>query len=141
MLCGSRGPALFNKHANSFIRTLRLKVCPESYPWLNAAAVEVNQVYNYTNEMSYATATRTDRKRKWLSGFDLCSLTAGASEYFEHIGADTIQSRGPAASHVAPWALRGISYAALRSEAELASQSRCPTEPGVGTAESGEFEA
>jgi IS605 OrfB family transposase len=74
-----------------FIRTLRLKVRPESYSWLNAAAVEVNQVFNYLNETSYAAATRTDRKRKWLSGFDLCSLTAGASEYFEHIGADTIQ--------------------------------------------------
>ena len=74
-----------------FIRTLRLKVRPESYRWLNAAAVEVNRVFNYANEISYHTATRTDRKRKWLSGFDLCYLTAGASEYFEHIGADTIQ--------------------------------------------------
>jgi putative transposase len=73
------------------IRTLRLKVRPESYPWLNAAAIEVNQVYNYVNEISYATARRTDLKRKWLSGFDLCTLTAGATEYFEHIGADTIQ--------------------------------------------------
>ena len=77
--------------ADSFIRTLRLKIRPESYPWLNAAAVEVNQVFNYTNEVSYHTATRTDLKRKWLSGFDLCALTRGASEYFEHIGADTIQ--------------------------------------------------
>jgi hypothetical protein len=62
--------------ADTFIRTLRPKVCPEAYRWLNAAAVEVNQVYNYANEISYATATRTDLKRKWLSGFDLCSLTA-----------------------------------------------------------------
>ena len=76
---------------DSFILTLRLKVRPESYPWLNAAAIEVNQVYNYANEISYATARRTDLKRKWLSGFDLCGLTAGASEYFERIGADTIQ--------------------------------------------------
>ena len=29
-------------HAASFTRTLRLKVRAESYPWLNAAAVEVN---------------------------------------------------------------------------------------------------
>ena len=26
-----------------------------------------------------------------MSGFDLCNLSAGASKYFEHIGADTIQ--------------------------------------------------
>jgi len=30
-------------------------------------------------------------RRKWLSGFDLCGLTAGAAAYFERIGADTIQ--------------------------------------------------
>jgi putative transposase len=75
----------------SFTRTLKLKVRSDSYGWLNAAAVEVNQVFNYCNEISYATATRPDRKRKWLSGFDLCSLTAGATEYFKRIGADTIQ--------------------------------------------------
>src|ERR1700740_2238990 len=76
---------------SSFIRTLRLKVCPESYGWLNAAAIEVNQTFNFCNQAAHAAATRTDLKRKWLSGFDLCSLTAGATEYFERIGADTIQ--------------------------------------------------
>jgi IS605 OrfB family transposase len=75
----------------SFTRTLKLKVRRESYRWLEAAAIEVNQVFNYCNEISFATATRTDTARKWLSGFDLCNLTAGATEYFEHIGADTIQ--------------------------------------------------
>jgi putative transposase len=76
----------------SFMRTLRLKVRRETYGWLSAAAVEVNQVFNYCNETSLNAATRTDTKRKWLSGFDLCTLTAGASPYFEKIGADTIQS-------------------------------------------------
>src|SRR6185312_14667335 len=75
----------------SFTRTLRLKVRSESYGWLRAAAVEVNQVYNFCNEASFSAATRTDLKRKWLSGFDLCKLTAGANTYFERIGADTIQ--------------------------------------------------
>jgi IS605 OrfB family transposase len=76
---------------SSFSRTLKLKVRAESYRWLDAAAIEVNQVFNYCNEMAFATATRTDLARKWLSGFDLCSLTAGSSPYFEHVGADTIQ--------------------------------------------------
>jgi len=75
----------------SVTRTLKLKVRGESYRWLEAAAIEVNQVFNYCNEISFATSTRADRKRKWLSGFDLCNLTAGATEYFDHIGADTIQ--------------------------------------------------
>jgi putative transposase len=75
----------------SFLRTLKLKVRGEAYRWLDAAATEVNQVFNYCNEISYATATRTDLARKRLSGFDLCSLSAGAGQYFDHIGADTIQ--------------------------------------------------
>jgi putative transposase len=74
-----------------FTRTLRFKVRPESYAWLNAAAVEVNGVFNYCNQISFATATRTDRKRKGLSGYDLCTLTAGATEYFERISSATIQ--------------------------------------------------
>src|ERR1700689_2512868 len=78
--------------ALSFTRTLRLKVRAEAYSWLNAAAVEVNEVFNYCNETSFKAATRTDTKRKWLSGFDLCNLTAGASPYFDKIGSDTIQS-------------------------------------------------
>jgi hypothetical protein len=76
----------------SFTRTLRLKVRAEAYAWLNAAAVEVNEVFNYCNETSLKAATRTDKKQKWMSGFDLCSLSAGASQYFDKIGADTIQS-------------------------------------------------
>jgi len=76
----------------SFTKTLRIKVKGEAYGWLNAAAVEANTVFNWCNETSMKAATRTDLKRKWLSGFDLCSLSAGASEYFERIGSDTIQS-------------------------------------------------
>ena len=76
---------------SSFTRTLRFKVRPESYGWLSAAAVEVNGVFNYCNEASLLAATRTDLKRKWLTGFDLCGLTSGAAQYFERIGADTIQ--------------------------------------------------
>jgi len=75
-----------------FTRTLRLKVRAEAYPWLRTAAVEVNEVFNYCNETSLKAATRTDIKRKWMSGFDLCKLTAGATQYFDKIGAHTIQS-------------------------------------------------
>ena len=76
----------------SFTRTLRLKVHLEAYAWLNAAAVEVNRVFNYCNGTSHAAATRTDTNRKWLSDFDLCYLTAGATKFFDKIGAETIQS-------------------------------------------------
>src|SRR5882757_5377338 len=73
------------------IRTLRLKVKTEAYPWLNAAAVEVNQVWNWANATSYKAARPFAGPGKWLSGFDLDKLAAGATEYFEHIGSDTIQ--------------------------------------------------
>jgi hypothetical protein len=36
------------------IRTLRLKVKAESYPWLNAAAVEVNQVWGNATALAAA---------------------------------------------------------------------------------------
>jgi putative transposase len=80
-----------NDMTASFTRTLRFKVKTESYQWLNAAAIEVNQVFNYCNETSLLAATRTDAKRKWLTGFDLCYLTAGSTEFFERIGSQTIQ--------------------------------------------------
>ncbi len=78
-------------HAASFARTLRLKVKAESYAWLNAAAVEVNQVFNWANETSARAARPFVGKPKWLSGFDLCDLCAGATKFFEKIGADTVQ--------------------------------------------------
>jgi len=72
--------------------TLRLKVKPESYPWLARAAVEANQVWNWANATSMDAADRNRRaKARFLTGFDLCNLSAGATAYFERIGADTIQ--------------------------------------------------
>ncbi|HTD74368.1 MAG TPA: hypothetical protein VK652_12645 [Steroidobacteraceae bacterium] len=66
------------------LRTLRLKVKPESYPWLNAAAIEVNQVWNYANEVSARAARPFVGAAKWLTGYDLDKLTAGATEYGHH---------------------------------------------------------
>jgi len=72
--------------------TLRLKVRSESYPWLNAAAREVNTVWNWCNATSIDAADRNRRAHaRFLSSFDLCNLSAGASEHFDHIRADTIQ--------------------------------------------------
>ena len=79
------------KHPTSVVRTLRLKVRPECRAWLDAAAIEVNCVWNWANETSTRAARPYAGKPRWLSGFDLNNLSAGASEYFAHIGADTIQ--------------------------------------------------
>src|SRR6202042_8328 len=77
--------------ASSCVRTLRLKVKSESHPWLNAAAIEVNQVWNFSNEVSARAARPFAGLSKWLSAYDLDKLTAGATEYFERIGSETIQ--------------------------------------------------
>ena len=78
-------------HAVVFKKTLKLKIMPECYSWLNKAATEVNAIWNYCNETAFHAIRRADPLKKWMSGFDLCYLTAGSTEYFEHIGADTIQ--------------------------------------------------
>jgi hypothetical protein len=67
-----------------------LKVKAEGYAWLNAAAIEVNQVWNYANATSYKAA-QPFAKPKWLTAFDLDKLTAGASKCFDRIGSETIQ--------------------------------------------------
>ena len=73
------------------VQTLRLKVKREGYAWLNAAAIEVNQVWNFSNAAGYKAARPFSGQPRWLSAFDLDKLTAGATECFDHIGADTIQ--------------------------------------------------
>jgi putative transposase len=73
------------------IRTLRLKVKAEGYAWLNAAAIEVNDAWNFANATSYKAARPFAGPSKWLTAYDLDKLTAGATEYFERIGSDTIQ--------------------------------------------------
>jgi putative transposase len=78
-------------HPVSVTRTVRLKVKPEARAWLNAAATEVNTVWNWANETSAKAARPFAAKPTWLSGFDLNKLSAGATECFEKIGADTIQ--------------------------------------------------
>lgn len=74
--------------------TLRLRVKQRHYAFLNKAAVEVNRTWNYCNEMSQKAIQRFAGAAVWLSGFDLCNLTAGctgAEGGFCFITADTVQ--------------------------------------------------
>ena len=75
----------------SFTRTLRFKVRSQSHVWLNAAANEVNFVWNWCNEVSSKAASPYYGPPKWLTGFDLNRLSTGAAALMERIGADTIQ--------------------------------------------------
>jgi len=59
------------------IKTLKLRIKDKHAPVLDARAREVNQVWNYVNELSM----RSIRERhKWLSGYDLQKYTAGFSK-------------------------------------------------------------
>jgi putative transposase len=75
----------------SVTRTLRLKVKPEAAAWLEVAANEVNTVWNWANAVSVKAARPFAGRPKWLSGFELNNLSAGATQHFGKIGADTIQ--------------------------------------------------
>ena len=77
--------------ATNYIRTLRLKVKCEAHPWLNAAAVEVNRVWNFSNATSDKAARPFSGPPKRLSAFDLDKLTGGAARCFELIRSETIQ--------------------------------------------------
>src|SRR4051812_34662562 len=79
------------EYATTCTKTLRQKVRPEAYPWLNRAAREVNQGFNWCNETSHKAARPFAGPRTWFRKNDLCELSAGVTEYFEHLGADTIQ--------------------------------------------------
>ena len=70
-------------------RTLKFKVRSECHRSLNAAAIEVNQVFNYCNETSRLAATRMNRKRRWLSALDPCNLISGATRGAEVGGMST----------------------------------------------------
>ncbi|THD11281.1 transposase [Metallibacterium scheffleri] len=75
----------------TYMTTLHLKVRAEAWPWLDQASREVNVVWNWGNATSAKAARPFAGKAKWLSGFDLDKLSAGATKCFDQIGADTIQ--------------------------------------------------
>jgi hypothetical protein len=73
------------------VRTLRLKVKAESYPWLNAAAMEVNQVWNWGNATSAKAARPFACAAKWLT------RASRPAEAFSSSASDTQRERAAAA--------------------------------------------
>lgn len=70
------------------IKTLKVRVKDKHSPLLKKMAAEVNQVWNYSNELSFRMITE---RGKWMSGFDFHPYTVGASKEFCFITAATIQ--------------------------------------------------
>jgi hypothetical protein len=73
------------------VRTLRHKVHPSLYRWLDRAAIAVNRVWTCAQSTSDKAARPCTGRPKWLTGYDLCKRSAGACHEFECIGAATIQ--------------------------------------------------
>lgn len=52
-------------------KTFHFKVREESFSWLQKASVEVNQVWNFSNNLHYRAYHNYTGTRKWMSAFDL----------------------------------------------------------------------
>lgn len=61
-------------------KTLKLRIKDKHAAWLGALAREVNQVFNFCNEVSMKASRPYSGKPKWLSGYDLQKLVAGATK-------------------------------------------------------------
>lgn len=60
------------------VKNLKLRIKDKHAKAMLAMARDVNMVWNYCNETQYRSLKRyCNRPKVWLSGFDLCGLTAG----------------------------------------------------------------
>jgi len=63
------------------VKTLKLRIKDKHAKAMLAMARDVNMVWNFCNETQYRSLKRyCNRPKIWLSGFDLCALTAGFSK-------------------------------------------------------------
>jgi putative transposase len=100
------------------VKTLHLKLRPGSADWLNAAAMEVNTVWNWANEVSMKAARPFYGKPKFLSFYDLDGLLKGASECFSCISSATTREIAK------EYATRKRQYRAARLRWRVSSGSR-----------------
>jgi putative transposase len=69
--------------------TLRQRIKDKRAKYLRALAFDTNQVWNYCNELSYKVF---QRKRRFMSGYDLQRYTNGASKEGLQLHSQTIQA-------------------------------------------------
>ncbi len=84
------------KSKKTCVMTVQLKLKPSMTTFLNRAAIEVNQVWNWANATSFQGIIRT-RERVFLTAFDLNNLSSGCTKSKDNkyglrfINADTVQ--------------------------------------------------
>jgi putative transposase len=72
------------------MKTLQVKVRPDAWEWLNAAAREVALVWNYCNALCAKAARPYYGPGKWLSGFDVDKLLSGSYRELDYLTQGTI---------------------------------------------------
>ncbi|WP_429500775.1 RNA-guided endonuclease InsQ/TnpB family protein (plasmid) [Robbsia andropogonis] len=75
------------------VKTLKLRIKDKHAKAMLAMARDVNTVWNFCNETQFRSLKRyCNRPKVWLSGFDLCALTAGFSKCEGiQVGSGTVQ--------------------------------------------------
>ena len=71
-------------------KTLRIKVKPDAWGWLNAAARETNMIWNHINELCAKAARPYYGRGKWLSAYDVEKLLAGTSAHMTYLLSSSI---------------------------------------------------
>lgn len=78
-----------NKDNSLSVRTLHLRIKDKHAAFLKKLAFDVNQVWNYCNELSFKVF---ERERKFMSGYDLQAYTNGATKEGLNLHSATVQA-------------------------------------------------
>jgi hypothetical protein len=71
------------------LRTLRIRIKDKHKDFLRSLAFDVNQVWNFCNELSIKVF---ERERRFMSGFDLQKYTDGCSKEGLKLHSQTVQA-------------------------------------------------
>jgi putative transposase len=72
------------------VKTLRVKVRPDAWGWLNEAAREVNMAWNHVNALCAKAARPYYGAGKRLTGYDVGKLLAGTAAHLTYLNAHTV---------------------------------------------------
>jgi len=72
------------------VKTLQVKVRADAWEWLDAAAREVNLIWNHVNELCAKAARPYYGRGKWLSGYEVDKLLTGTSRELDCLPQQTV---------------------------------------------------
>ena len=81
--------AIIEKNVDLSMRTLRVRIKDKHAAFLKSLAFDVNQVWNYCNELSFKVF---ERERRYMSGFDLQKYTNGVTKEGLNLHSASVQA-------------------------------------------------